>query len=704
MLVSHTTHQLSPTLLTALAHVLSGEYAFVARVHKMFELLQQAVPFYDGRLLYQSQSHGSEPLYEQINTASRWPMPWNEEQTRQVMHSRMAVQSADALDDATDISNVTTLSVPVVWAEQLCGVLELRAEGSDVFAAPHQTFIAAMLPLLAAAVVAEADKTYALAAHPQAHTLMQRQEDALNDLYEEFGAPYALNEFLTMLLRWSLDATGAEAGMISLVDHDKKQLVAQVYQGYPQEPLSRDIYGEPRRRWSWDMGVSGEVARSGRPLHIRDVARNSHASLSTPDIRSELAVPIFVDDQVVCVMVLDSPRSLAFGDSELSLIQVVCDAATPPLRRALWYQQTLETSTQLGQVFSSIPDGLALLDNEGRVLRHNPAWLGVWGLNGDILNGAFHVPWDLVPHLLPRLHDPLGLSDFCAVGQSSPTEVQTTMVILRDPHQELHVLSTPTRDSLEQLTGRLWVVSDVTREREADRLKNEFISIVSHELRTPLTSILGYTELLLARDFGRDEQREFVQTVYDQANHLSKIVEDLLGVSRLEAGKVKLNLWVVSLRQLMAEMTAQLSPHLSSRHRVVIDIPQQIPPAYVDRDKIKQILINLLTNAVKYSPRGGEVILKVREAFTLPLDHPEGDFLILSVHDQGLGIPEDDLPHIWERFYRVDNSNTRRIGGTGLGLSITKALVELHGGRIWVESIVNEGSTFFFTIPMAVEP
>lgn len=694
MLVSYTTQQLSPTLLTSLAQVLSSEAPLRARVSKMFELLHQAVPFHDGRLLYQLES-----LDVHITTPAHWALPWDDGQTQQVIDTCTTIQSTD---DA-EMPIVTTLSVPVVWATQLCGVLELRAEGIDVLTPAHQVFITALIPLLAAAILSEEDTTQALTTHPQAQTLTQRQENALNHLYEEFGTPYALNEFLTLLLRWSLDATGAEAGMISLVDHDRAQLVAQVYQGYPQEPLSRDMYGEPRRRWSWDMGVSGEVARSGRPLLIRDVARNSHATLSTPDIRAELAVPIFVDGRVVCVMVLDSPRSLAFGDSELSLIQAVCDTAALPLRRALWYQQTLETSTQLGQVFSSIPNGLALLDNQGCVLRHNPAWLGVWRLNGNKLNGSFHVPWDLVPHLLPRLQDPLGLSEFCAEGQSNPTEVHTTMVILHDPHQELHLLSTPTRDSLEQLTGRLWVVSDLTREREADRLKNEFISIVSHELRTPLTSILGYTELLLARDFTRDEQREFVQTVYDQANHLSKIVEDLLGVSRLDAGKVKLNLWAVSLRQLMAEMTVQLSPHLSSRHRVVIDVPQHIPPAYVDRDKIKQVLINLLTNAVKYSPRGGEIMLKVREASTLPPDHPEGQFLVLSVHDQGLGIPEDDLPHIWDRFYRVDNSNTRRIGGTGLGLSITKALVELHSGTIWVESTVGEGSAFFFTVPIAVD-
>jgi signal transduction histidine kinase len=329
----------------------------------------------------------------------------------------------------------------------------------------------------------------------------------------------------------------------------------------------------------------------------------------------------------------------------------------------------------------------------------------VWGLGPLELGETFQVPWDLIPLLLPRMVEPLALTDFAANGQRKPTEVLSTSAQLRHPHQELYLLSIPTRDTLGQLTGRLWVASDVTREREADRLKSEFVSVVSHELRTPLTSILGYTELLMARDFAPKEQKEFIKTVYDEANHLSQIVEDLLGVTRLESGKVKLNQWVVSMRQLINEVIAQINMHLTNRHRLVIDLPAQLPPAYIDRDKAKQILFNLLTNAVKYSPKGGEIILAAEEATaaTMPEDHPPGRWLIVSVTDQGMGIPEEDLPRIWERFYRVDNSNTRRIGGTGLGLSIVKSLVDMHGGRIWATSTVGKGSTFAFTLPVATE-
>jgi signal transduction histidine kinase len=272
---------------------------------------------------------------------------------------------------------------------------------------------------------------------------------------------------------------------------------------------------------------------------------------------------------------------------------------------------------------------------------------------------------------------------------------------LNNPAQELQVRSVPTRDSLNQITGRLWVVSDITRDREVERLKNEFVSIVSHELRTPLTSILGYTELLLARSFAPAEQKQFVQTVYDQATHLSKLVEDLLSLSRLDSGKMKLNRWVVSVQQVIAELTNQLGQ--LERHRLLIRTADPLPPAYIDRDKVKQILFNLITNAIKYSPDGGEIQLTVQETSVLPPDHTPGRWLMISVRDQGIGIAPEDLARIWERFYRVDNTNTRRIGGTGLGLSIASAMVELHGGRIWVKSEVDKGSVFSFTLPVATE-
>jgi signal transduction histidine kinase/GAF domain-containing protein len=700
-----------PTLpvLSAVARLLAGERSFAARIADLFVLLRDAVQFHDGRLVCWLDPGDPGSLREQFVTSDSLPHPWNDELTQQVAARAAPVRLTAPLRVVLDGAapelpgEITYFGAPILWEGRLWGVLELRCAGSQAFSEVDQTFLAALLPLLASAIAVEGggEQVRTLARRPG--ELTGPQDRLLVALRAEMEAPLSLDALLGLLLRWALDSTGAEAGAICLVDHERAEVVLQVYEGYIREPFNNDLYGEVRRRWSWNVGIVGKVARDGRSVLMRDVSQDPSYQASSPDIRAELAVPITYDGRALAVLLLDSPRSAAFGDGEVAFAHALCACATQPLRRAMRYQELLESSTQLGQVFSSIPSGLALLDSQGRILRHNPAWLNVWGLGPIELDGDFHMPWDLVPVLLTRLVDPLELTEFCAAGQTKPAEIQAITIVLRDPHQELQVLAAPTRDSLGRLTGRLWVVSDVTRERESDRLKNEFISVVSHELRTPLTSILGYTELLQAREFEPDERREFVRTVYNEANHLSQIVEDMLGMSRLEAGGVKLQQWVVSLRQLIGELTAQLNIHLSSRHRLVIHIPQQLPPAYVDRDKVKQILFNLLTNAAKYSPRGGEIALSVDETTNLPADHPPGRFVLISVRDQGIGIAPEDLPQIWERFYRVDNSNTRRIGGTGLGLSIARALVELHGGRIWVESTLGQGTTFSFTLPVATE-
>lgn len=590
-------------------------------------------------------------------------------------------------------------------------MIEFRSQDPIAFDEEAQDLMLALVPQLAAAIAEEGARQE----HPpvrQHCTLMPSRADDQHDhvltvFSRELEELSDLQTLLNLLLQWAREATGAEAGTISLVDHQRGELVLQVYEGYESTILATSLTQGLRQRWSWDIGLAGQVAQSGRAKLVRDVTQEPNLRPTASDLQTELAVPIKQNSMVLAVLVLDSPRAAAFDEAALAFVSTLCECATRPLYRALKYQEAVEISNQLSQVFTSMPMGLALLDTNGRILRINAAWTTTWGLSHPPAEDqSFHIPLDLVDALLSRLVDPLRLTEFCITGQRTLDEVQITTVRLHNPTQELQVLSVPTRDRLGQITGRLWAVSDVTREREVDRLKNEFVSIVSHELRTPLTSILGYTELLLARDFDPSDQRQFIQTVYDQAMHLSQLVEDLLGVSRLDAGKVKLNRWVITLRQVIAELTNQLNAQLD-RHRLLIRLADPLPPVYVDRDKVKQILFNLLTNAIKYSPNGGEIELTVQETPTrlpnavLPVDHPPGRWLVVSVRDQGIGIAPEDVARIWERFYRVDNTNTRRIGGTGLGLSITRGLVELHGGRIWVESVISEGSVFSFTLPVA---
>jgi signal transduction histidine kinase len=695
--------------------LLHAERPLAERLHQLFELLRGAVRYRDARLTCWLQSAQPGTARQQYYSAAAWPYPWDDALTRQVavggtVSRRTVVLSAEAgVATQLPITQAAYIGAPIFWGGRLWGILELRADYSGDLGPAAQELLTALLPQLAVAIAEEGNRLPALtigvqsADTPTGLTLAPAQRHQLAALTASLDEVLDLHALLSLLLRRALEASGAEAGAISLVDHERGELVLQIYEGYAHDQAGA-LNNGLRQRWSWDAGLAGRAARGGRALLVRDLSREPALKPLYGDVRAELAAPIMIDGRSAAVLVLDSPRSAAFGEEVLSFIRALAERAARPLSRALHYQGAIESSLHLGQVFASLPTGLALIDTNGKVLRANPAWSTVWGLAGSPLRTPFHVSLDLIEILLPRMTDPLALTEFVSEGQRAPERTQQLSVRLSHPAQDLQILSVPTRDSQRAITGRLWAVSDVTREREVDRLKSEFVSIVSHELRTPLTSILGYTELLLNRDFSPDERRQFVNTVYVEAGRLSQLVEDLLGVSRLEAGKVKLNRWPIPIRQIVEELTTQLNTQLA-QHRLLIAIAEPLPPVWVDRDKIKQVLFNLLNNAIKYSPNGGQITLEVREAGAtdLSIEHPPGRWVMVCVRDQGLGIAAEDLPRIWDRFYRVDNTNTRRIGGTGLGLSITRALVELHGGRIWVTSMIGVGSDFSFTLPVANE-
>ena len=233
---------------------------------------------------------------------------------------------------------------------------------------------------------------------------------------------------------------------------------------------------------------------------------------------------------------------------------------------------------------------------------------------------------------------------------------------------------------------------------ELSRLKSEFISIASHELRTPLTGILGFSELLTSNDPGLpDEDRQrFQRLVFQQAEQLAALVDNLLDVSRIESGRVTLEPITLDLDEALwpiLESARQSAP----RHTLSSDLAPSARWVRADPDKVRQILANLVSNAIKYSPEGGPVTVTTRA-------EPDRSRVRIAVADHGLGIPADQLERIFDRFQRVDAPATRGIRGTGLGLFIVRELVELHGGTIQVESEVGKGSVFLFTLPIATAP
>ncbi|HEX9017162.1 MAG TPA: ATP-binding protein, partial [Chloroflexota bacterium] len=282
---------------------------------------------------------------------------------------------------------------------------------------------------------------------------------------------------------------------------------------------------------------------------------------------------------------------------------------------------------------------------------------------------------------------------------------------LVDSEQGERVLSasaTAVREETGEISGSVIVLRDVTAEREVDRIKDEFVATVSHELRTPITAVLGYTDLLLRGVRGPllPPQRDALTSVRNAGQRLLALIEDLLDMSKLEAGKQELNLEEVVLPSAIERAASGVSLMAASRGiRLVQLIPSGLPPVIADDLQLQRILGNLLSNAVKFTPDGGTVSVSaaIVPAETSPPGTPPG--VVVQVSDTGVGIAPEKQEKIWEKFQQADSSSRRAFGGTGLGLAIVKALVELHGGRVWVESegVPGKGSVFGFSLQAAAQ-
>jgi two-component system phosphate regulon sensor histidine kinase PhoR len=249
------------------------------------------------------------------------------------------------------------------------------------------------------------------------------------------------------------------------------------------------------------------------------------------------------------------------------------------------------------------------------------------------------------------------------------------------------------RDGVPIIMGVVAIFNDITEIRNVERMKTAFVSTVSHELRTPLTSIKGFIATLLQDTdnyFGPEERTEFYQIIDSECDRLRRLIEDLLNVSRIESGRaLQMNCSRFDPVEAV-EGVLQAQRSYTDKHTLILNAPFDTPDIVADADKFDQIMTNLVSNAIKYSPSGGEVVID------LWVDEL---MLHVSVRDQGIGIPADKLQRVFEKFERIDNRDTRQAGGTGIGLFLVKHLIDLHQGNIHVESDLNKGSSFIFEIP-----
>jgi len=488
----------------------------------------------------------------------------------------------------------------------------------------------------------------------------------------------------------------SEKCVILLYDRETGELVAQ----WPTLGLNRDQTRTFRLRAT--QGLTGEIFREGRPIICHDTVadpRTVKELVALLKIRNMLGVPLVIErrdaqQQVVertvigVISVFNKRGGASFNEEDVRLMTLLARNAAALISNAQYVIRMAAEKEQLESALQSMLAGVLVVGRDERVQLINaaarqmlgvPAENGIGRPAGEVVDAA--VVLDLLRESLENKEE---MSREIAIGGEGGRVYQVQTALLRG-------------DDRSDPTGVVATFSDITEIRNIERMKTEFVSSVSHELRTPLTSIKGFVRTLLDDTQGyydRDTQREFYQIIDAECDRLVRLISDLLNVARIESGRaLELDLRTVDLAVLVAKVVTSQKSY-TTKHKFYTNIPESCRFVVADEDKIDQILTNLISNAIKYSPDGGQVSVTAVD---------KDAYIAISVADEGIGIPAEHLPRLFARFHRVDSADTRRASGTGIGLYLVKHLVEAHGGSVSVESEVRKGSTFTFTVPKNAE-
>ncbi len=339
--------------------------------------------------------------------------------------------------------------------------------------------------------------------------------------------------------------------------------------------------------------------------------------------------------------------------------------------------------TQLGAILSTLVESIVAIDHQGKLLFLNPAARKLFGVPAGEIKGR--------PFLEVLRQSPLNAVLTQTLADHHAVKKEITLHAPEEHIVSIHALPV---DYGEGQTGVLAALHDIAELRKLENLRREFVANVSHELKTPLTSIKGYVETLLEGAINDPKHNKaFLETIREHTNNLSRLIDDVLDLSAIEAERVMYRFEPIGVKEVVDRIVKAMEPMAKGKKvTIVTELPNGLPKVRADREKLAQVVMNLIDNAIKFNKAGGRVKISAET---------NGKELRLQVEDTGRGIPAEDLPRVFERFYRGDKSHSRQVPGTGLGLAIVKHLVEAHQGTVIAQSTPGQGSTFQFTLPLA---
>jgi PAS domain S-box-containing protein len=479
---------------------------------------------------------------------------------------------------------------------------------------------------------------------------------------------------------------GDEAGSVVPLDYLALCLQDDEKRGYLVHSLTPLPAGTIATRvFELHEGLPGRVIREGRPAIVTDLMGSDDSVLDlegvlrTAGLQTVLIVPVRRGFEVLGALLFASGPSVTYGQADVQIATLLAAGLSAALETSMAYQALADERSTLAAVLASTSDAVIMVNQSGIVLLANGAVRPMLGLASDAIAGR----------PLLEVVDYVPLRQLFAVATPGTSEIPL-------PDGRIALVSlVPVLTPFGEPVGLAAILRDISLLKNLEQMKNEFVNTVSHDLRRPITIIAGLADLMLRT--GPDDPRfkSRCEDIRETAQHMSELVTDLLDLGKIEAGldAAKEEADFVALIQ---EAVRIVTPAAEAK-AITVDVQT---PALAEttaaRSRIRQALVNLLDNAVKYTPSGGTVTL--RSAFSAGAPGPES--LTIRITDTGIGIPAKDLPHVFDKFFRVKSEATEGTTGTGLGLAITKSIIEGHGGRIRVESLEGAGTTFVVELPL----
>ena len=506
----------------------------------------------------------------------------------------------------------------------------------------------------------------------QVNRQLEQRVKELNTLHsvgKSVTALLNLEQLLNRLVEAAVDIAGAEEGFLLLVDDETNELYARAAQGV-EEKTARNL------RLKVQDSLIGQVIQTGEPMLG---GRRSIRIQKAYVVKALIVVPIKIQDRVVGVLGVDNKVSDGpFSHHQQEMLSALADYAAIVIENARLFGFLEEERQTLEAVLSNTEDAVILIEENGaeRVILANRTACQ-----------SFDVTDDIIGCPIAQVVDNGSLIDLFHRAKTGTRSAQGEIALPDGRTLNAHVTPIPS-------VGRVAVMQDITHLKELDRMKSEFVSTVSHDLRSPLTSIKGFADLLPMVGPLNEQQQSFLAKIQRGVETITELISDLLDLGRIEAG-MNLEMERCALGPIVENVVEGLRDRADSKKQSLqLHVAPDLPLVLGNPLRLGQAVSNLVGNAVKYTSNGGQITVSVTA---------EDGQVVVTVEDNGFGIPSADLPYIFDKFYRVQAKETEGITGSGLGLSIVKSIVEKHQGRVWVRSQMGEGSTFNFVLPAATE-